>query len=300
MVNEFVDNVMTHPDITQFSFSLLIFLCVLLFFVEVGRFMLIGFEIEPIIQTTFMVLVSLIFYQTHHHVFDVLFETFDNLGLLILKIGTGSSDPMFLFKWVNHVLGGMYGEDSSWWDYTVYDLFMYGLWWLVSVLLQLAMYLIGSWAVWCLFLAKVLSPLFVPMLVHPATRPFFDGWMKFTLGSLLLLVLVRASGVLAALAMKAQFSALSILQCGGADKVSDCITLSVKNVTFGITNNIDILVTMLLAIAIVVSSIGLASAMVGGVQSPSAAVARGGKALAGSAKNSKLMVALMRKFSGGV
>ncbi|MGR5299342.1 type IV secretion system protein [Vibrio mediterranei] len=300
VVNEFVDRVMVHPDITQFSFSLLIFLCVLLFFVEVGRFMLIGFEPEPIIQTTLMVMVSLIFYQTHSSVFDVMLETFDNFGLLILKIGTGSSDPMFLFKWVNHALAGMYGEEISWWDFSVGDVLIYAVWQLIAIILQLVMYFIGSWAIWCLFLAKVLSPLFVPMLVHPVTRPFFDGWLKFTLGSLLLLVLVRAAGVLAALAIKAQFLASGVLQCGASDTVSNCISIGERRVLMGVADYTDLIVTMVLAIAIVLSSIKLSSTLVGGVQSPSAAVSKGASKLSGQAMKSNMMLNVMKKFSGGV
>lgn len=278
-VQDFIERVMAHPDAVQFSLTFLIFLCVLVFFVEVGRFMLIGFEAESVIKSTATVLFSLAFYTTWTTLFDGLFETMDNYGLLILKIGTGTSDPMFLFKFVNQALATMYQEEVSLWDMSVGDAFMWGVWKIITWLLSFVMYLIGSWAVWCLFLAKILGLLFVPMVAHPLTRPFFDGWLKFVLGSLMLLVVVRASGVLAGLAIKAQFQASGVLQCQGR-AITDCLKFGGRNATINPLDSIEMSVTIVMAILIIVSSIGLSSSLASGVASPSGSVAGGAKKLA--------------------
>lgn len=293
-VTQFITQVMSDPVIEQASFGLLIFLCGILYFQEVARFMLFGFEPEKVAQSTLMVLVVLSAYPFYSSAFDVLFEGFDDLGLRLLALGTGSSDPMFLFKWVTYALDGMYGEEISFWDMAVGDVLIYMLWIGISFLLVLAMYFIGAWAVWSLLLAKILGVFFFPMLVHPATRSLFDGWMRFTLGSLLLLVVVRASGVLAAIAIKAQFTASGILQCPSG-LVAQCTELGGREGVMGANDYMDLLVTMILAVAIVVSSMGLTSAIVGSVSSPSAAVGRGVKGLASKAASSKLFMKLMTK-----
>ncbi|MCY9828838.1 type IV secretion system protein [Vibrio chagasii] len=297
-VTQFITQVMSDPVIEQASFGLLIFLCGILYFQEVARFMLFGFEPEKIAQSTLMVLIVLSAYPFYSSAFDVLFEGFDDLGLRLLELGIGSRDPMFLFKWVSYALAGMYGEEVSLWDMSLGDVMIYFLWVGISFLLVLAMYFIGAWAVWSLLLAKILGVFFFPMLVHPATRSLFDGWMRFTFGSLLLLVVVRAAGVLAAIAIKAQFTASGVLQCPSG-LVAQCTELGGREGVHGANDYMDLLVTMILAVAIVVSSMGLTSSIAGSVSSPSAAVGRGVKGLtdkvASKAASSKILMKFLTK-----
>ncbi|MFA0196855.1 hypothetical protein AB4454_19600, partial [Vibrio artabrorum] len=58
VVHEFVDRVMSNPDMASFSLSLLVTLCVVLVFTEIARFMLIGWEPESIIKCTVTVFLS--------------------------------------------------------------------------------------------------------------------------------------------------------------------------------------------------------------------------------------------------
>ncbi|MDD1829034.1 type IV secretion system protein [Photobacterium sp. ZSDE20] len=292
VVHEFVDKVMNNPDMMSFSVSLLVTLCVVLIFTEIARFMLIGWEPESIIQCTLTVFLSASIYFSYNAIFDVLFETMDNVGLLILQIGTGTRDSMFLFKLINHALDGIYQEEVSLWDVSIGDAFMYAIWQLIGILLSIALFLVGSWAVWCLFLAKILGLIFVPMVAHPITRPFFDGWLKFTLGSLVLLVVVRAAGVLAGLAIQAQFTVSGLLQCSGG-KVTSCLSKGgARDVPFSPTDSLELLVTMVLSVLIVLSSISLSSALTASVVSPSGtrAMSKGGM---------KLAKLLSKRFTGG-
>ncbi len=289
-VNTFVDTLSSHPDIQHFALLLVTTLIVLVYFTEVAKFMLTGFELESVVQSTLMVFVTLSLLGGFTLVFDTLYETLDNLGLLMLKIGTGNSDSFFLSKWVDKSLLYLYGEDTSLWNMSVTDVAYTLLWHVVAFVLQVCMFLIGSWAVWTLALGKILAILFIPFLVHPATRPLFDGWMKFTIGSLLLLVVLRAVGVLVALGLRAQFQAIGLLSCGSAD-FSSC--------TYGVRQSVgsamdlgdigDTMVTMLVAIALVLSAIGIAGAIAGNIASPSKAVGRGvGKMASGLMKSNAL------------
>lgn len=289
-VNTFVDTLSSHPDIQHFALLLVTTLIVLVYFTEVAKFMLTGFELESVVQSTLMVFVTLSLLGGFTLVFDTLYETLDNLGLLMLKIGTGNSDSFFLSKWVDKSLLYLYGEDTSLWNMSVTDVAYTLLWHVVAFVLQVCMFLIGSWAVWTLALGKILAILFIPFLAHPATRPLFDGWMKFTIGSLLLLVVLRAVGVLVALGLRAQFQAIGLLSCGSAD-FSSC--------TYGVRQSVgsamdlgdigDTMVTMLVAIALVLSAIGIAGAIAGNIASPSKAVGRGvGKMASGLMKSNAL------------
>ncbi|WP_049546240.1 hypothetical protein [Vibrio nigripulchritudo] len=298
VVSSFVDQLFTHPDVFNFALTFLTFLIVLLIFVEVGRFMMDGLDFEAIVQSTLMVFITLGLFFYFEPVFDTLHETFDNYGLLMLKVGTGNSDPFYLYKWVNHSFKFMHGEEISLWDMAIGDIIYAGLWYVVSLILQICMYMIGSWAVWNLALGKILGIVFVPMLVHPGTRALFDGWMRFTLGSLFLLVILRAVGVLVALGINAQFKASGIIQCGHVTDFQSCTWQTRNMYAASYVDYGELIVTMIISILLIVSSLGLTASIVGNVGSPSKAASRGLSAVAKGLAKTNVAAAVISKISG--
>ncbi|MCG9612855.1 type IV secretion system protein [Vibrio harveyi] len=299
-INAFVDALSTHSEVHTFALILVTTLIVLVYFTEVSKFMMSGFDLESVVQSTLMVFVTLMLLGSFSVVFDTLYETLDNLGLLFLKIGTGNTDSFYLSKWVSKSLTYLYGEDSSIWNMAIGDLVYAGLWHITALLLQIAMYLIGSWAVWTLALAKILAILFIPFLAHPATRPLFDGWMKFTVGSLLLLVILRAVGVLVALGLKAQFHAIGVISCGGSTNFASC-SFSARDGLAMAKNpsaTSDTIVTMLIAVALVLASIGITTAIAGNIASPSKAIGRGMGKMAGNIMKSDALSKYIQKSMG--
>ncbi len=300
-INAFVEALSTHSEVHTFALILVTTLIVIVYFTEVGKFMLSGFELESVVQSTLMVFTTLMLLGSFSVVFDTLYETLDNLGLLFLKIGTGNTDSFYLSKWVGKSLTYLYGEDSSIWNMAIGDLIYAGLWHLTALLLQLSMYLMGSWAVWTLALAKILAILFIPLLAHPATRPLFDGWMKFTIGSLLLLVVLRAVGVLVALGLRAQFHAIGVISCGSATNFDSCSFIARHGVAMAKNPGalLDTIVTMLIAVALVLAAIGITTAIAGNIASPSKAIGRGmGKMADGIMKSDALSKFLTKQMGG--
>lgn len=303
LISTFVDALSNHSEIHNFALMLVCVLIVMVYFTEVAKFMLVGVELESIVQSTLMVFATLMLLGSFNTVFTTLYETLDNLGLLFLQIGTGNTDSFYLSKWVSKSLNYIYGEESSIFNMAIGDVFYAGLWHLTALLLQVAMHLIGSWAIWTLALAKVLAILFIPFLVHPATRPLFDGWMKFTVGSLLLLVVLRAVGVLVALGLRAQFHAIGVISCHGSADFANCSFSDRSGVAmaFRMGDMSDTLITMVIAVALVLASIGITTAIAGNIVSPSKAVSRGvGKmaGMAGSAMKSSALAKYLSKSMG--
>ncbi|MFZ3505519.1 type IV secretion system protein [Vibrio harveyi] len=298
-INAFVDALSTHSEVHTFALILVTTLIVLVYFTEVSKFMISGFELESVVQSTLMVFVTLMLLGSFSVVFDTLYETLDNLGLLFLKIGTGNTDSFYLSKWVSKSLTYLYGEDSSIWNMAVGDVIYALLWHATAILLQIGMYLIGSWAVWTLALAKILAILFIPFLAHPATRPLFDGWMKFTIGSLLLLVVLRAVGVLVALGLKAQFHAIGVISCGGSTNFASCSFSARNGFAMSLGDMGDTIITMLVAVALVVASIGITTAIAGNIASPSKAIGRGMSKMAGNIMKSDALSKYIQKSTGG-
>lgn len=294
-INTFVDTLSTHQEVSQFALILVTTLIVAVYFSEVAKFMMSGFELESVVQSTLMVFITLMLLGSFSVVFDTLYETLDNLGLLFLKIGTGNADSFYLSKWVSKSLTYLYGEDSSIWNMAVGDVIYALLWHVTAMLLQIGMYLIGSWAVWTLALAKILAILFIPFLAHPATRTLFDGWMKFTVGSLLLLVVLRAVGVLVALGLKAQFHSIGVISCAGLTDFASCSFSARNGFAMSVGDMGDTIITMITAVALVMASIGITSAIAGNIAAPSKAIGRGMSKMASNIMKSDALSKYLQK-----
>ncbi|MDC5711165.1 hypothetical protein [Vibrio europaeus] len=298
-VSQFVEEISNHPDISTFTFVLLAFLLVLVVFQEIAKFMLTGFDAESIINTTFMTFLSIGIWVGYAPMMQELIDFADKLGLLFLRLGTGNSDPFFLFKWVTHSLKYMHGEEVSLWDMSIGDLLYAALWYVVAFCLALCMYFIGAWAIWTLALAKVLALVFVPFLMHPGTRFLFDGFVKFFLGSVVLLFVLRATGVLVALGIKAQFAAMGAIQCGHVTNFAAC-TWKVRNTHGGGYQDLgDAIVTVLCGVLLILSSMGLSAALVSGMASPSRAASSGVGMATKKALQAEGVAKLVSKFKGG-
>ncbi|MEL7440521.1 MAG: hypothetical protein AAGJ58_18655, partial [Pseudomonadota bacterium] len=83
-INTFVDTLSTHQEVSQFALILVTTLIVAVYFSEVAKFMMSGFELESVVQSTLMVFITLMLLGSFSVVFDTLYETLDNLGLLFL------------------------------------------------------------------------------------------------------------------------------------------------------------------------------------------------------------------------
>lgn len=299
VVNNFVSQITSNSELYNFMLSFMLFLFVLVVVQEIARFMLIGFEPEKIIHTVVMVFVTLFIWGSYTPIIDGLIEVADGIGLKFLKIGVGNTDPFFLFKWINHSLTFMHGSEMSFWDMTVGDVLYAIAWQIAGFILQLCMYFIGSWALWTIALAKILSILFVPMLMHPATRNMFDAWVKFTLGSIMLLIVVRASGVLVALGIQAQFKAIGLVQCGHLADFASCNWTNKNTHGASFLDYSDTLVTMIIGILLILSSMGLAANLVSGVAAPSVAATRGASMAASKMMKMQGVSSLISRFTKG-
>ncbi|EGU37246.1 type IV secretion system protein [Vibrio scophthalmi] len=297
-INEFVEALMANSEMNSFLIMFATFLIVVLAFIEISKFMLIGFELESVAQSILMVFFTLILMKGFPAAFDVAHQTFDKLGLLILRIGTGNEDVFFLSKWINKYLNYINGgEDSSILSMSVLDVVFALIWQLIALLLQAAMFLVATWATWTLALAKMIGLFFIPCLILPATRPLFDGWMQFTVASLLLLVILRAVGVLVALSIKAQFVSIGLLTCQNGQAWESCTVVQRAGFGLSIGQLIGLIVSMAIAILLVAASIGITGQIAGGITSPSKSISKGMGNMAGKMAGSVTGKALSKIFS---
>lgn len=142
---------------------------------------------------------------------DALWQAGDGIGRAFLSVATGSGDPLYLAKWFDHSMALVSPMDVGIRD-SFALIMMTALLDVVLFVLTTMMYLVGVWAVWGLALAKLFALLFVPCLAWKPVRPFFVKWVEYLMGFVFLMILLRVSGALAALAMQSAFEGLGA-QC---------------------------------------------------------------------------------------
>ncbi|RMN13522.1 hypothetical protein ALQ65_200077 [Pseudomonas syringae pv. coriandricola] len=126
----------------------------------------------------------------------------------------GNTDNFFLSQWMHKVFAAVVVEDLDMWDSI--KLLSYNLIWMVAgVILDGVAYLAAMWADFGYAVAKVVGFIFIPCLLLPATRSLFDGWFKFFTGFGFLLIVLKATLVVAAIALKAIVGTLGVKYSGG-------------------------------------------------------------------------------------
>lgn len=277
-VTDYVQTILAgNNDVFDFSMLLIMTLVMILAFQEIAIFMMDGLDMERIASAVIMVFATLGIWMVYPTFVDVLWEAGEGLSLSFQEIATGNRDPMFLSKWMTHTLSRLLTEDISLWTAAIDTLLLTVGWSITSLLLQFVMYMVGMWAVWGLTLAKVIGVIFVPFLILPQTRSLFDGWLRFLVGFLVLLIILRITGVLAALTMQAQFESIG-LACHNHAQL--CIGTSVLTGSGNDFDRSDFIVTGLLAVLFVFSSFGFAAALSSGVGGGSNGITRSVAALA--------------------
>ncbi|PSU44801.1 hypothetical protein C9J12_25735 [Photobacterium frigidiphilum] len=277
-VTDYVQTILAgNNDVFDFSMLLIMTLVMILAFQEIAIFMMDGLDMERIASAVIMVFATLGIWIVYPTFVDVLWEAGEGLSLSFQEIATGNRDPMFLSKWMTHTLSRLLTEDISLWTAAIDTILLTVGWSITSLLLQFVMYMVGMWAVWGLTLAKVIGVIFVPFLILPQTRSLFDGWLRFLVGFLVLLIILRITGVLAALTMQAQFESIG-LACNNRAQL--CIGTSVLTGSGNDFDRSDFIVTGLLAVLFVFSSFGFAAALSSGVGGGSNGITRSVAALA--------------------
>lgn len=211
-IDEFITNIINgNGDIRWFSWAWLTVLIVLSVSTELTNFVHNGLDLEKALMCCVLIIVTTFLSTNFITPLNVIWQTADAMSLGYLEGVTGNRDPLYLSKWLNYSLYRILVDDPSILLDGGYVIFMAILWNIAIFLISFLMYLVGVWATWGFVLSKLLAMLFIPCLVYESTRGFFDAYIKFFLGFVILLIVMRITGSIAALTLHAQFQSLGLL-----------------------------------------------------------------------------------------
>lgn len=173
----------------------------------------------------------------------------------------GNTDNFFLSQWMHKTFAAVVVEDLSMWDSLKLLSYM-TMWTAAGVLLDAVAYLAAMWADFGYAVGKVVGFVFIPCLLLPATRNLFDGWFKFFTGFGFLLIVLKATMVVAAIAVKAIVGTLGVKYAGaGFAGEPTAVTIGVNE----LYKLADAAAMLFIAALFVLSSFAFASALAGGL-----------------------------------
>ena len=173
----------------------------------------------------------------------------------------GNTDNFFLSQWMHKTFSAVVVEDLNLFD----SMKLIGyvmIWTAAGVVLDAVAYLAAMWADFGYAVGKVVGFVFIPCLLLPATRNLFDGWFKFFTGFGFLLIVLKATMVVAAIAIKAIVGTLGVKYTGtGFAGAPTAVNIGVDEMY----KLADAAAMLFIAALFVLSSFAFASALAGGL-----------------------------------
>jgi len=173
----------------------------------------------------------------------------------------GNTDNFFLSQWMHKTFSAVVVEDLNFFD----SMKLVGyvmIWTAAGVVLDAVAYLAAMWGDFGYAVGKVVGFVFIPCLLLPATRNLFDGWFKFFTGFGFLLIVLKATMVVAAIAIKAIVGTLGVKYTGaGFAGDPTAVNIGVDEMY----KLADAAAMLFIAALFVLSSFAFASALAGGL-----------------------------------
>lgn len=256
-------------QVYQWTHMLMVFIMFLAVFFEILVFIKKP-DIERHLTAVIWIFITMGLWAGYNTFIDVLWQTGEGLASAFQVAATGSSDPWFLSEWAYRIANS-YTIHSQGFFGSIQSAILVFIWNIVMLLLEGVMKLVGMWAVWGAAVAKIIGVIFIPFLMLPATRKIFDGWFQYFVGFLILLIVLRITGVVAAITLQAQMMTIGYNCSGSLLCIDNGWTATLSETS----NSLETIITMFICIALVLSSFSVAKLLASKVGEPSTGMAKG-------------------------
>ncbi|EOU1356184.1 TPA: hypothetical protein NH806_006479 [Pseudomonas aeruginosa] len=258
----FVNGIMqdTNNDIYTWSWMMFLALAFLLLFIEFVKFIFEGFNAASHLEALCYLFVTLGLMASYNAFTEAIWGVGVGLSNGYQQYLVGNTDNFFLSQWIHKATGAVVLDDLDLFDSV--RLILYTVQWTVICgLLDVVFWLAAMWAEFGYALAKITGLIFVPFLLLPMTRPLFDGWFKFFCGFVFLLIILKATMVVAAITVKAILESLGVSFAGDYGDPAQVVQIAKENMYL----LLDTSAMLLIAILFILSSFAFASMIAGGV-----------------------------------
>ena len=260
-LKEFVTGIMSSDSaVSGFAWMIFTAFSVLLFFGEVIKFIWQGNQMESHMMALAMFFITFMLMGSYDGFTEGIWGIAVGISDGYQQQLVGNTDSFFLSNWLHKTMGAVVLPELSFWDslkFVGYDI----VWRTCVLVLDLVAFLAAVWADFGYAVSKVVGFCFIPCLLLPVTRNLFDGWFKFFTGFGFLLIVLKATMVVAAIAIKAIIATLGVKYVGAGfgDATAKDITLE------EMARLADAAAMLFVAALFVLSSFAFASTLAGGV-----------------------------------
>ncbi|EKT4531965.1 hypothetical protein QEM33_004612 [Pseudomonas putida] len=263
-LKEFVDGIMLDTNGSVYGFAWMIFLAwsVLLFIVEVWKFMQYGFRVSGESNAVSIIwwFATFLLLTNFNSATSGLWNVFVGISNAYQENLVGNTDNFFLAQWIHKATAAVVVDDIDIFD-TMKMVIYYCVWMFIGFLLDIIASLAAMWADFGYALAKVVGMVMVPFMLLPATRKMFDAWFQFFMGFGFLLVVIKATMVVAAISVKSIMVSLGVSFSADWGEPSEVVQMGVDNLYM----LQDASAMLFIAVLFVLSSFSFASILAGGV-----------------------------------
>ncbi|MCU8961137.1 hypothetical protein ACO0J9_13040 [Pseudomonas aeruginosa] len=258
----FVNGIMqdTNNDIYTWSWMMFLALAFLLLFIELVKFIFEGFNAVSHLEALCYLFITMGLMAGYNAFTEAIWGVGVGLSNGYQQYLVGNTDNFFLSQWIHKATGAVVLDDLDLFDSI--RLILYTVQWtVICALLDVVFWLAAMWAEFGYALAKITGLIFVPFLLLPMTRPLFDGWFKFFCGFVFLLIILKATMVVAAITIKAILESLGVSFSGDYGDPAQVVQIAKENMYL----LLDASAMLLIAILFILSSFAFASMIAGGV-----------------------------------
>lgn len=262
-LKDFVDGIMGDTGGAVYGFAWMMFLAgsVLLFFFEIVKFIFKGQDPESHFLAVVWWFITFSLMTGYNSATSAIWGVAVGISNGYQEYLVGNTDNFFLAQWIHKAMAAVSAEDVGAFD-TLKLISYYFSWMVAGFLLDLIASLAAMWADFGYALAKVVGFIFVPFMLLQPTRALFDAWFKFFTGFGFLLIVLKATMVVAAISVKAVVESLGVSFSGnGYGDPATVVQIGLDNLyMLG-----DASAMLIIAALFVLSSFAFASALAGGL-----------------------------------
>lgn len=266
-IKEYVTDVLNDSTLNYFIWSLMLFFVFLVVVIEIVKFIFDGLDMIRIFEASLWCFFSFGLYALYPHMTNAIWNAGTGIGDVFQEIAVGNKDPFFLPMWTWKTLNSALVSEVSIWD-SIGTILIAFLWGITVILLSFVMWLASLYAVFGYAMSKIIGLLFIPFIMISGTRKFFDAWLRFFIGFVMLSILLRISAILIAILIKAQFSTAINFDSTGIPTTTVAIPIN-SALLF------EVIATGFVAIIFVLSSFNFSSQLGGGIGSGAGALGKG-------------------------
>lgn len=268
-LSQFVNDILHNSNIRKFVDQMMIAFVFFMIIWEICYFLIKGLDFERLFNKAAWCIFAFVLLQLYDPITSAIWGMSEGLAGDIQYTIVGNRDPYFLPTWVFKMFNLLQTENGSLWD-SIKILGIIIVWMLVTSILTLILYISSFFAVFGYALAKIVGIFFIPLIIFEGTRNYFDGWVRFFIGFVILAVVLRVNAIIIALLVKAQ-----------------CLSLIGNSVGFNLPTQpifikfdgnqllMDLIFSGIVGIIFVISSFSFATALASGAGSACGSIGKG-------------------------